>query len=162
MNNEREERSMRRKTTLVVAACVAALIAVPMVALAARGGQALTIATHLTISGPSSADGTFAAVGDIDDSGTVSTTFALAPQGNQDAAALSGTQSFTGSLGTFETTFSGLAAPASGVRQVARGTFEIVSGTGAYAGIRGHGTFTVVGDFTTGQVYSTAEGQAQS
>jgi hypothetical protein len=150
---------MPRKSTLVAVVAVA-VFALPVVAIASKGEAKLTIGTHQAITGPSSAAGTFAAVGDIDDSGTVASTFSFAPQGSQDAARLTGTQDFVGSLGTFHTTITGLASPASGVRQAANGTFEIVSGTGAYAGIRGHGTFTVVGDFTTGNVYSIAEGQA--
>jgi hypothetical protein len=152
---------MQRKSILVVA-IMAAVIALPVVAVAAKGDEKLTIASHQAITGLSSAAGTFAAVGDIDDSGTVESTFSFAPQGSQDAARLTGTQDFVGSLGTFHTTFTGIASPASGVRQVASGTFEVVSGTGAYAGIRGHGTFTVVGDFTTGNIYSVAEGQAHN
>lgn len=155
---------MRKKPAFLAtaAAVVAAAVALPMVGMAARGEQALTIATHQFLTGPASAAGTFGAVGDIDDSGTVESAFALAPQGNQDAARLTGSQTFTGSTGTFVSAFEGLASPipAPGVRSVARGTFEIVSGTGAYAGIRGHGTFTVVGDFSTGQVYTMGEGQA--
>lgn len=151
---------MSRKSALVAAAALALIAALPVVAVASKGEAKLTIGSHQVITGPSSAAGTFAAVGDIDDSGTVTSTFSFAPPGSQDAARLTGTQDFVGSLGTFHSTFKGRASPASGLRQAASGTFEIVSGTGAYAGIRGHGTFTVVGDFTTGNVYSVAEGQA--
>ena len=149
---------MSRKSVFAAAA-LAAAIALPVVAIAAQGEEKLTIGSQQTLTGPSSSAGTFAAVGGIDDSGTVTSTFSLAPI-NQNSARLTGTQTFVGSMGSFQTTFTGRARPASGVRQAAKGTFEIVSGTGAYAGIRGHGTFVVVGDFTTGRVYSTAEGEA--
>ena len=152
---------MRTRATLAAAVvAIGAAVAVPIVA-ASQGDSKLTIGQHLVVTGPTSASGTFAAVGDIDDSGTATATFAFTPQGNQDAARVDGTQTFTGSAGTFQSRFSGLASPASAPRQVAHGTFEIVSGTGAYAGVQGQGTFTVVGDFTTGQVYVTSEGQAR-
>jgi hypothetical protein len=154
---------MRKRFVLASAAmAVAAAIALPVVAIASQGDHKITIGSHQFVTGPGSAAGTFAAVGDFDDSGTVESTFAFVPQGNQDAARVTGSQTFTGTLGTVQTTFTGIASPASSPRQVGHGTFEFVSGTGAYAGIRGHGTFTVVGDFTTGNVYATAEGQAHT
>jgi hypothetical protein len=36
---------------------------------------------------------------------------------------------------------------------------EIVSGTGAYAGLKGHGTFLIVVDTSTNQLIGTEEGQ---
>jgi hypothetical protein len=152
---------MKRKSSLIaVAVVVAAAVALPVLAVASSGANKLTLATHQTLTSPSSAAGTFAAVGDIDDSGSVQTTFTLTPQGPQNVR-LTGEQTFVGGLGTFHATFAGLASPP-GARQAASGTFEIDSGTGAYAAVRGHGTFTVVGDFTTGNVYSVGQGQAQS
>jgi hypothetical protein len=149
---------MRRKTAFAGALLViAAAVALPVIAVASSGEQEQTIATHQTLTSPNSAAGTFAAAGDIDESGSVRTTFSLAPQGSN--IRLTGEQTFVGSLGTFHATFTGLAGPP-GARQAASGTFEIDSGTGAYADVRGHGTFTVVGDFATGNVYSMGEGQA--
>jgi hypothetical protein len=145
------------KRILIATGAVIAAVALPMMAVASSGDNRLTIATHQTLTSPTSAAGTFAAVGDIDDSGTVQSQFQLAPQGRQ--IRLTGEQTFVGSLGTFRATFTGRAT-APGPRQAARGTFELDSGTGAYAGIRGHGTFTVVGDYVTGNVYSVAEGES--
>lgn len=153
---------MTKKRAFAAAAAVMAVaVALPVVGIASRGERGLTIATHGSLTAPDAAAGTFAAVGDIDDSGAVVTEFALTPVG-PDAARLSGSQRFTGTMGTFEATFEGLASPipGPGVRSVARGKFEIRGGTGAYEGIRGRGRFVVVGDFTTGQVYSTGEGHA--
>jgi hypothetical protein len=151
---------MSRKSTLKAAVAVlAAAVALPVIALASSGENTLTIATHQTLTSAGSAAGTFAADGDIDDSGTVQSTFSLTPQGSN--LRLSGEQTLVGSLGTLHSTFTGIAGPA-GARQAASGTFELDSGTGAYAGVRGHGTFTVLGDFATGNVYSVAEGQAHN
>jgi hypothetical protein len=147
---------VKRKWILIAVVVVIAAAALPMIAIASSGDNKLTIATHQTLTGPSSSAGTFAAVGDIDDSGTVQSEFRLTPQGRK--IRLTGEQTFVGSLGTFHATFTGRATPP-GPRQAARGTFELDSGTGVYAGIRGHGTFTVVGDFVTGNVYSVAEGE---
>jgi hypothetical protein len=152
----RKEPEVKRKSILIAVVVVLAAAAIPMLAVASSGDNKLTIATHQTLTSPSSAAGTFAAVGDIDDSGTVQSEFTLAPQGGHKIR-LTGQQTFVGSLGTFRATFTGRATPP-GPRQAATGTFELDSGTGAYAGIRGHGTFTVVGDFVTGNVYSVAEG----
>jgi len=46
------------------------------------------------------------------------------------------------------------------VHQTGKGTFEIVGGTGAYAGIKGQGTFLIVVDASTNQLIGMEDGQA--
>ena len=57
-------------------------------------------------------------------------------------------ETYTGQLGTIVTRFEGIAFPLSSPHQVGLGHFEIVSGTGAYVGLTGHGTFQIVVDAT--------------
>jgi hypothetical protein len=76
-------------------------------------------------------------------------------------ARLSGDETFTSSKGSIVTSFEGRAFPATGPHQVGKGRFEIVSGNGAYAGIRGGGTFVIVADALSNQVIGTEEGSVE-
>jgi len=118
-------------------------------------GQSLRFA-----GGPGASSGTFVASGAIRDSGTVTSRAVLTPFGNQDDGRLEGTETFVGRLGTFTTEFSGIAGPVGTPHVAGKGTFRIVAGTGAYAELRGQGTFLVVVDFSTLQAVRTDEGQA--
>ena len=60
--------------------------------------------------------------------------------------------------GSIVTSFEGQAFPATVPHQVGKGRFEIISGTGAYAGIQGGGTVVVVADALSNQVIGTEEG----
>lgn len=147
-----------------ITACLvvlAATIAVPLVASASSVDTKLQIGFSLHFTGPTSTAGTFVASGAVRDSGTsIVPDLALVPQGNQDDARLSGTQTFIGQKGTITTTFHGFAGPADDPHQAARGTFDIVDGTGDYAGIKGQGTFLVVVDLAANQIIGTEDGQA--
>jgi len=50
--------------------------------------------------------------------------------------------------------------PVGAPHEAFRGTFRLVSGTGAYADLRGQGTFLVVVDFSTNQAMRTDDGNA--
>jgi hypothetical protein len=140
---------------------VGLLVTLPLVASASSVDTKLQIGFSLHFTGPTSTAGTFVASGAVKDSGTSAVTdLALTPQGNQDDARLTGTQTFVGTKGTITTTFSGLAGPVTDPHEAGKGTFEIVGGTGDYAGMTGHGTFLVVVDLTTNQVIGTEDGQA--
>jgi hypothetical protein len=153
---------MKGKTWLAASfAVLAAAVTIPIVASASSIDTKLQIGFSLHFTGPDSTAGTFVASGAIRDSGTsVVTNLRLVPQGNQDDARLTGTQEFIGQKGSITTTFSGLAGPSNDPHQAGKGTFEIVGGTGEYAGIKGHGTFLVVVDLATNQVIGTDDGQA--
>jgi len=62
---------------------------------------------------------------------------------------------YSGERGTIVTHFEGIAFPFSSPHEVGIGRFEIVSGTGAYAGISGHGTFKIVVDVGSNQLIGT-------
>lgn len=153
---------MRRTIWLAASiAVLAAAVTVPLVASASSVDTKLQIGFSLHFTGPDSTAGTFVASGTVRDSGTsIATHIALTPQGTQDDARLTGTQEFVGAKGSITTTFSGLAGPLTDPHQAGKGTFEIVDGTGAYTGIRGHGTFLIVVDASTNQLIGTEDGQA--
>ena len=153
---------MKGKLALAVAALAAAgaLVAVPLTS-ASSVDTKLAIGFSLHFTGPTSAAGTFIASGAVRDSGTATVPDVTVVQlGNQDDGRLSGTEIYTGALGSITTTFSGVAGPATDPHQAGRGTFRIVAGTGAYAGLTGQGTFAVVVDFSTNQIIGTEDGQA--
>ena len=152
---------IRRRTLTVVGA---ALLTALTVALAAAGGsqQKLYLGTDLHFTGPDSTAGTWVASGAIEDSGTAAVQhLALTPIADSGMARLSGDETFTSSKGSIVTSFEGQAFPATGPHQVGKGRFEIVSGTGAYAGIQGGGTFVVVADALSNQVIGTEEGSVE-
>jgi hypothetical protein len=150
---------MKRRLWIAAAAAVlAAAVAVPLVAAAASSDTKFQIGFSLQFTGPDSTAGVFVASGAVKDSGTsVATNLVVVPTGHRDEGQLSGNQSFIGHAGTIETTFTGIARDISQPNQSAKGTFEIVGGTGSYAGLRGHGTFLVVVNVATNQVIGTAE-----
>jgi hypothetical protein len=153
---------MKAKLALVIAAlaAAAALVAVPLTS-ASSVDTKLQIGTSAHFTGPTSAAGTFVAAGAIRDSGTVIVTdLSVQQQGNQDDGRITATAVYTGTMGTFTETITGTVGPAGDAHQAATGTFRIVSGTGAYAGTTGQGTFLAVADATTNQVITTEDGQA--
>ena len=111
---------------------------------------------NLHFTGPDTSAGTFVVSGAVADSGTVAVDhLAIAPIGNSDQGTLSGVETYTGQLGTIVTRFEGIAFPLSSRHEVGLGHFEVVSGTGAYVGLTGHGTFQIVVDATSNQLIGT-------
>jgi hypothetical protein len=151
-----------RRTIGLAALGVAAAFAV-LVPLTASGapGERLYIGMNLHFTGATTTAGTFVASGAVTDSGTAAVEhLALVPIGNSDAAKLSGDETFTSQNGTIATHFDGIAFPLSDPHQVGKGRFQIVSGTGAYAELRGQGTFLIVVDPISNQLIGTEEGSA--
>jgi hypothetical protein len=153
----------KRRVVLVLALVVGALAVVPMVALAWRGGdEELLIGFELRFTGPSSTAGTFVASGAVDDAGSSTVQdLALEPFGRGDRARLSGVQTFAGALGTVTTRFEGVASDVSQAHQYGQGRFRIVAATGAYAGLRGHGEFTIVVDAAGNHLIGTETGRVR-
>ena len=151
---------MKGKLVLIAAAIAAstALVAVPLTA-ASSIDTKLQIGSSLHFPAPGSSAGTWVASGAVNDSGTVSSQATLTQLGDQDDGRLEGTAVFVGQQGTFTIEFSGIGGPLTSPHRAARGTFEIVSGTGAYAETHGHGTFLIIIDFTTGQSVRTDIGE---
>ncbi len=140
--------------SLVVAGAVAAVVA----PLAASGDatQRLYLGMNLHFTGPDTTAGTFVVSGAVADSGTADVRdLTITPAGPADTGRLSGTETYMGQQGTIVTRFQGDAFPLSGPHEVGTGRFEIVSGTRAYAGLSGQGTFEIVVDATTNQLIGT-------
>jgi hypothetical protein len=147
--------SLRRTAYAVLAL---ALLAAAIMAIAASGesDQRLYLGMNLHFTGPDTTAGTFVVSGAVADSGTVAVDhLAIAPIGNSDQGALSGVETYTGQLGTIVTRFGGVAFPLSSPHQVGLGHFEVVSGTGAYVGLSGHGVFQMVVDAASNQLIGT-------
>jgi hypothetical protein len=121
----------------------------------------LGVNLHFTDTTGTTTAGTFVASGAVNDAGTTAAeNLAFVPIGNTDSAQLSGDEGFTSPNGTIDIHFDGVAFPLSSPHEVGKGRFRIVSGTDAYAGLRGQGTFTMVVDQTSNELVGTLEGSA--
>jgi hypothetical protein len=132
-----------------------------LVPLAASGAphQKLYLGMNLSFTSPTTTAGTFVASGAVSDAGEAAVeNLALVPIGHSDSAQLSGDEQFTSADGRIDTHFDGVAFPLSNPHQVGKGRFTIVSGTGAYVGLRGQGTFTIVVDPISKELVGTEEG----
>ena len=158
---EANRRQLSAKITIAAVSAAIALSALIPSAASSSADQRLYIGMNLHFTGPTTTAGTFVASGAISDSGTADVkNLALAPIGNSDSARLSGDETFSGQNGTIVTRFKGIAFPLSNPHQVGKGQFQILSGTGAYTGLTGQGTFVIVVDPISNQLIGTEEGSA--
>lgn len=156
------EAAMRPRRGIVAAALALALfvVAVPFAG-STDEQKRLVIGFNMAVSlNAPNATGTFVAAGAVNDSGPATATVTLTPIGN-DAAMEKGTHTLTGGLGTITIRFRGRIRPLSSPHQFGKGSFKIVGGTGAYAGLRGKGKFILAADFTIGTLIGTYEGRAK-
>jgi hypothetical protein len=153
----------KRRLSLVLALVIGALAAVPVVALAWPGGDSkLVLGFDLRVTPTTAPAGTFVASGSVDDSGATAVQgLSVVPFGRGDRGHLSGTQTFTGARGTIVTRFEGIAHDIDVPHQWGDGRFEVVSGTGDYADLRGQGRFLISVDFSTGHFIGTEEGRVR-
>ena len=147
---------MKRITLLVVLAAAAAFaVAAPLGASGEQEGR-LVNAIRVQLTPTGTGTGEFAACCAVDDSGTVEVVFADADPGEFDA-----TRTFVGTNGcTYVDRIRGKFGPEDSVRQIIRGHWRIVGGSGTCAGIRGGGTFVGVLDLETFTVKGTNVGGA--
>jgi len=105
--------------------------------------------------GNNSADGTFTITGEFSDSGRVTETYKL------DGPTVDGVKTINGSKGTIMLHFLGNIAPTedSAVMHVT-GTWDLLSGTGEYAGITGQGTIDTMLNIQTGVLHAVYTGTA--
>ena len=148
--------SMRRAAYAVLAlALLAAVATLPIVA-SGESAQRLYVGMNLHLTGPDTSAGTFVVSGAVADSGTVAVDhLAIAQIRKSDQGTLSGVETYSSQLGTLMTRFEGIAFPLSSPHQVGLGQFQIISGTGTYAGLTGHGTFQIVVDAASNQLIGT-------
>jgi hypothetical protein len=144
---------------LLVTIVGAAVVGLSAFSASASTDGHLYIGINLHFTGPDTTAGTFVMSGEVEDAGTSHVEhLSLVPIGSTDMARLSGDQTYVGAKGTIVTHFEGHAFPLSSTHQVGRGRIEIVSGTGAYAGVEGHATFLIVVDVGSNQLIGTARG----
>jgi hypothetical protein len=157
--------SRRQIIKLVGAAGAVGIVGAPQVAFAAEGGdqEGMFIGFNLHGTGPSSAAGTFVTSGRFEDSGNSTVeNISLVPIDGSNRSRLSGDQQFAGQRGTILTHFNGVAFPNGDPHAVGEGRFRIVSGTGAYAGVHGRGSFLIVVDQVSNQFIGTETGSLES
>ena len=129
---------------------------VAQIAASGESARRLYLGMNLHFTGPDASAGTFVASGAVADSGTVAVEHtAIVPIAGSDRGTLSGVETYSGQLGTIVTRFEGVAFPLSSPHEVGLGTFEVVSGSGAYVGLSGQGVFEIVVDATSNQLIGT-------
>ena len=134
---------------LFLLALVVALAVTPFASSAAQPQRRVVIGSELRMTGPTTVVGTWIASGAYNDSGTRSEQLVIG-RAHNDEADISGTVDFVGTKGTFSIRFTGTIGPLSlAPHLIAEGRFAYVSGTGAYLGIRGNGTFQFAIDLRT-------------
>jgi hypothetical protein len=161
-----KERTMSRRQILRLAGAAGAvgMVGLPQVAFASEDSdqRRLFIGFNLHGTGPSTAAGTFVMSGRFEDSGTSTVqNIMLVPINGSNRSRLSGDQQFEGQRGTMFTHFNGVAFPNGDPHAVGEGRFSIVSGTGAYAGIDGQGSFLIVVDQISNQFTGTEVGNVE-
>ena len=147
--------SLRFAAYTVLALALLAAVVTPIAA-SGNSAQPLYLGMNLHFTGPDTSAGTFVVSGALADSGNVTVEhIAIVPNADGDQGRLSGLETYTGQSGTIVTRFDGIAFPLSSPHQVGLGQFQIISGTGAYAGLTGHGTFQIVVDAASNQLIGT-------
>ena len=158
-----KERRISRRQILKLAGATGAvgMAGMPGAAVAAETSdeKRLFIGFSLHPTGPTSTAGAFVMSGRFEDSGTsAANDITLVQIDNTARSRLSGNQQFVGQKGTISTHFEGISFPNMSLHVVGEGRFTILSGTGAYAGAGGGGSFLVVVDFLSSQLIGTETG----
>lgn len=154
---------MNRKLLVGVLVVLVAVIATTAAAATGSGGGSdhrLVIGVRVDFTGPTHAEGTFNACCAVNDSGRAQADVtSFVPHGN--TATFEATETFSGSEGTFVAELRGRTGPLDSPRHIARGRWRVVSGTGAYEDLRGHGVFTAVTNQSTGALTAVNDGSGR-
>lgn len=137
----------RRVWVACVAAASGALLLIAPLAATAGGGGRVMIAERNVFTSGTTQSGTFHMAGALSDSGSATATFTITPSGDS-RAFIDGDHVLTGQLGTLVVRTHAVVYPFPAPRAFVEGKWTVVSGTGAYAGMKGGGTVRAVGDFT--------------
>ncbi len=152
----------RKRITIacLLAAIVAALSIVPLAGSHNREQQ-LAIGVRVDFTSSTHAAGTFAACCVVTDSGSAQAdVISFTPKPNN-TATFKATQTLAGSKGDITMALRGTTGPLDSAVHIARGEWKIVGGTGAYADMRGRGSFTAVTNQATGALTAINEGKAR-
>ena len=151
---------MNRKllvATLVVLAAVVATTAAAATGTNGGGDRRLVIGVRVDFTSSTHAEGTFAVCCAVNDSGEAQADVtSFVPHGN--IATFEATETFAGSEGTFVVALRGRTGPLDSPNHIARGHWRVVSGTGEYEDLRGHGVFTAVTNQTNGALTAVNDG----
>lgn len=154
---------MNRKLLVAALIVLVAVVATTAAAATGSGGGSdhrLVIGVRVDFTGPTHAEGTFNACCAVNDSGRAQADVtSFVPHGN--TATFEATETFSGSEGTFVAELRGRTGPLDSPRHIARGRWRVVSGTGAYEDLRGHGVFTAVTNQTTGALTAVNDGSGR-
>jgi hypothetical protein len=150
---------MKRIILALFVVAIAAATSVPLAASADRDEE-LVIGVRVDFVNSSHAEGTFDACCAVNDSGRAQADVTSFTPRRNDRADFQAIETFTGSQGTFRLALRGTTGPLSSPRHIARGTWRVIDGTGAYADLEGRGRFTAVSNQTTGALTAINKGEA--
>lgn len=155
---------MNRKLLVTALMVLVGVVATAAAAASGSGGDSdrrLVIGVRVDFTSSTHAEGTFSACCAVNDSGRAQADVtSFVPQENN-TATFEATETFSGSEGTFVAALRGRTGPLDSLRHIARGHWRVVSGTGAYADLRGHGVFTAVTNQTTGALTAVNDGSGR-
>lgn len=126
------------------------------------GDHRLVIGVRVDFTGPTHAEGTFAACCVVTDSGRAQADVTSFVPRRDNTASFEATETFVGSKGTFVLKLRGRTGPLDSPVHIARGRWRVMSGTGEYADLRGSGGFTAVTDQNTGALTAVNKGSGRS
>jgi hypothetical protein len=150
---------MRRVILSLLVAGVVAATTVPLAASADRDEE-LVIGVRVGFVNDSHAEGTFDACCAVNDSGRAQADVTSFTPRRNDLAEFTAIETFTGSQGTFRLALRGTTGPLSSPRHIARGSWRVIDGTGAYADLEARGRFTAVTNTNTGDLTAINKGEA--
>lgn len=152
----------KRRITIVclLATVVAAFSIVPLGA-SANGEQRLTMSVRVDFTSSTHAVGTFSACCAVNDSGSAQADVTSFTPRQDNMASFEATETLVGSKGDIILALRGTTGPLDSPNHIARGRWKVVGGTGAYADLRGRGTFTAVTNQVTGALTAINEGKAR-
>jgi hypothetical protein len=148
------------KKPLLALVTLASAFAVLPFAASADSRERLVLDERMTITSSTTAAGTFASAGGVNDSGSATAEFSIDGRGN-----LTGTHTLVGSNGTIVMATRAKVRPfppPTPPRVFMEGRWSITSGTGAYAGLEGRGKILAVADLTDGRLTIIRDGAVES
>jgi hypothetical protein len=153
---------MRTRTGLIATLITLAIaaITVPLATASPDNDNRLVIGIKLTFDSSTHASGSFAACCAVNDHGSAEANILSFTPTSRDEATFQATNTYTGQNGTFKILLDGVTGPLSSQIHIARAHWTVISGTGAYTGLRGDGRLTAVTDDTNGSLTAIANGNA--